>query len=268
MSKRDIALKDKLAYYLLKSVNKAIYDYKMIADGDRIAIAVSGGKDSLTLLYLLRLRQSSVPEKYETIAVHVMMHKSDGTLCRELEARNTLEVYFQSEGQAYAFEMVDVGAQPDCFRCSYLRRKAIFAAAQRLGCNKVALGHHADDAAQTTLLNLVFHGKAETLTPKRQFFGGQFVLIRPMIYVPEKEIMRFVQVCALPLAPAYCPHNVTSRRMLMKNVIRILEQEYPKVKINLFRAGLRTASPEPRRREALEAESLREHLPETQDGEL
>jgi tRNA 2-thiocytidine biosynthesis protein TtcA len=238
MSKRDIALKDRLAYYLLKGVNKAIRDYEMIAHGDRIAVAVSGGKDSLTLLHLLRLRQTSVPEKYETVAVHVTMLKSDGTSCTQPDVRNALDGYFQSERQACAFEAVDVDAQPSCFRCSYLRRKAIFTAAQRLGCNKVALGHHADDAAQTTLLNLFFHGKVETLNPKRQFFGGQFELIRPMIYVPEKEIVRFVRACAFPSIPAHCPHGPTSRRMLAKSVIRTLEQEYPKVKINLLRAGL------------------------------
>lgn len=238
MSKRDIALKDRLAYYLLKGVNKAIRDYEMIANGDRIAVAVSGGKDSLTLLRLLRLRQRSVPEKYETVAVHVTMRKPDGTSCADPDARNALEGYFQSERQACAFEAVDVDAQPGCFRCSYLRRKAMFTAAQRLGCTKVALGHHADDAAQTTLLNLFFHGKVETLSPRRQFFGGQFELIRPMIYVPEKEIERFVRACAFPSIPVHCPHGLTSRRMLAKSVIRTLEQEYPKVKINLLRAGL------------------------------
>jgi len=239
VSKRDIALTDKLAYYLLKSVNKAIRDYEMIADGDRIAVAVSGGKDSLTLLHLLRLRQRSALEKYETVAVHVVMLKSDGMSCAELDVRSALEAYFDSQRQACTFETVDVGEQADCFRCSYLRRKAMFVAAQRLGCNKVALGHHADDAAQTTLLNLIFHGKVETLSPKRLFFDGQFVLIRPMIYVPEKEIARFARASAFPLEAARCPRSMTSRRMSVKNAIRALEQEYPKVKINLFRAGLR-----------------------------
>jgi len=242
VSKRDITLKDKLGYYLLKKVNKAIRDYEMIADGDRIAVAISGGKDSLTLLHLLRLRQHSAPQTYENVAVHVMMRKPDGTFCTEPDALATLETYFKSEGQAYALEVVDVSAQPECFRCSHLRRKAVFTAASRLGCNKIALGHHADDAAQTTLLNLVFHGRVETLSPKRQFFDGQFVLIRPMIYVPEKDIMRFAQAWAFPLLSAHCPYHMTSRRMLVKNVIRTLEQEHPRIKINLFRAGLRELS--------------------------
>jgi tRNA 2-thiocytidine biosynthesis protein TtcA len=237
MSKHDIALQDKLAYYLLKSVNKAVRDYEMIQNGDRVLVAVSGGKDSLTLLHLLRLRQRSAAEKYHIIAVHVAMLRSDGMPCSGSDARVTLGTYLAAQGQAYAFETIETDEQPDCFRCSRLRRKALFVAAQRLGCNKIALGHHADDAAQTTLLNIAFHGKVETLNPKRAFFGGQFVLIRPLIYVPEKEIVRFAQAQGFPPGPACCPRSLTSRRLLAKDIIRTLEREYPKVKINLFRAG-------------------------------
>ena len=146
MSKRNVALKDKLAYYLLKNVNEAIRDYEMIADGDRIAVAVSGGKDSLTLLHLLRFRQHSVPEKYTTVAVHVVTPQSDRMSGPESETRTELEAYFRSLEQDCTFETLDVEERASCFRCSYLRRKALFVAAQRTGCNKVALGHHSDDA--------------------------------------------------------------------------------------------------------------------------
>ncbi len=240
MRRCDISPQDKLGHYLLRSINKAIRDYGMITDGDRVAVGVSGGKDGLTLLRLLQLRQHSAVDKCSLVAVHIEVRGSDGTFCTDPRAPALLTAWLEGQGQAYAFETVDVGDQPDCFRCSYLRRKTIFVAAQRLGCNKVALGHHADDAAQTTLLNLVFHGTAETLSPRRQFFGGQLVLIRPMIYVPEKEIARFARIWGLPVQPASCPRSLTSRRLLVKNIIRALEHEYPRVKINLFRAGLRT----------------------------
>ena len=242
MCARDLPLKDRLAYYLLKSMNKAIRDYEMVADGDRIAVAVSGGKDSLTLLYLLWLRQQNAPERYEIVAVHVRMHQADGTPCMALDIRSALEI---AGLHLQPLEVVDTGEQPNnCSRCSFLRRKAIFEAAQRLGCNKVALGHHADDAAQTTLLNLIFHGKVETLYPKRQFFEGQFTLIRPLIYLPEKRIARFAQACAFPIQATACPYGSNSRRALMRDIIRMLEHEYPKVKINLFRAGLHPHFPE------------------------
>lgn len=239
MSKREISTPDKLAYYLLKSMNKAIRDYAMIADGDRIAVAVSGGKDSLALLHLLRLRQQTTPEKYDIVAVHVAMATADGAPCVDADERDALAAYLHSTGQAYSVEAVEVTDQPECFRCSHLRRRALFQAARRLDCNKLALGHHADDAAETTLLNLIFHGRVETLSPTRSFFDGEFVLIRPLIYVPEKRLARFAQACSLPVMPASCSHHLTSRRRWVKDLIHALEQEYPKVKINLFRAGLR-----------------------------
>ncbi len=235
MGKRDIPLQDKLAFYLLKATNKAIRDYAMIADGDHIAVAVSGGKDSLTLLHLLRLRQRSVPERYRLTAVHVTTPEAS---CGRSETRDELERYLQAQAQAYVIEVIEEATQLDCARCSYLRRKAILEAAYRLGCNKVALGHHADDAAQTTLLNLVFSGRIETLSPRREFFDGLLVLIRPMIYVEEKEVARFARTGAFPPVPSRCPREAASRRTLMKRMIRQLEHAYPKVKINLFRAGL------------------------------
>jgi len=241
VGKRDIALQDKLAFYLLKSVNKAIRDYHMLTDGDRVAVGVSGGKDSLALLDLLRLRQRSSVERYDLVAVHVVLQTSDGVSCAGPAVRATLEAQWMAEGQECAFETVQVEGQPDCFRCSYLRRKALFAAAERLGCHKLALGHHADDAAQTTLLNLAFHGRVETLRPRREFFGGQFVLIRPLIYVPEKEMVRYARARDWPVQPNACPHVRTSRRALVKGILYELQREDPRVRINLFRAGLRGA---------------------------
>jgi len=245
MGKGRRPLSERLGYYLLKAVNKAIYDYQMIVDGDRVAVAVSGGKDSLTLLHLLNLRTSSVPERYELVAVHVTMRRPNGSACQDSHVRDVLEGHFQAQGQAYVIEHVEVDAEPTCFRCAHVRRKAIFSAAHRLGCNRVAFGHHADDAAQTTLLNLFFHGKVETLSPARAMWGGALHIIRPLIYVPEKRIARFAQAAALPIIDTTCPLTITSRRTLVEDMIRVLEQQYPKIKINLFRAGLRDADKPP-----------------------
>jgi tRNA 2-thiocytidine biosynthesis protein TtcA len=204
----------KLAYYLLKDLNKAIYEYGMIADGDRVAVAVSGGKDSLTLLDLLRIRQASAHEKYSLVAIHVSMRKDDEPACGVKDAEEMLGRYLDAEGYEHALQPVDAEDATGCFRCSYLRRKAIFTAAKRLGCTKVALGHHADDAAQTTLLNLAYHGRAETLHPTRTFFGGEIVLIRPMLYVPEKDIVRYARLRGLPAKAHCCPYSLASRRAL------------------------------------------------------
>ncbi len=232
-------LAKRLAFFLLKRVNKAIRDYDMIQDGDRVALAVSGGKDSLTLLKLLNLRRRTVPERYELVAVNV---QADYQCLGHLPSEE-LKRLFELEGVEYSIERVSIlgegGQDPDCFWCSWNRRKAIFIAADRLGCNKVAFAHHADDVAQTTLLNLFYHGRLETMEPRVEFFGGRLTLIRPLVYVPEKEIARFAEACGFPSPSRRCPKSVSSKRTRMKELLRAIEKECPQVKTNLLRAAQR-----------------------------
>jgi len=227
------------AFFLLKKVNKAIRDYGLIQDGDKIAVAVSGGKDSLTLLCLLGWRRRFVPEKYELVAINIQTEYR----CTSGASKEELEAFLQQEGFPCVFERIslrDASRYPDdslnCFWCSWNRRKALFLTAHRLGCNKVAFGHHADDAAQTVLLNLFYHGRLERMEPRVDFFDGKITVIRPLIYVPEKEIIRFSRVAAFPVQAHRCPNSRTSRRSLMKEIIRLVEQDCPEVKTNLFRA--------------------------------
>ncbi len=229
----------KQAFFLLKKVNKAIRDYGLIEDGDKIAVAVSGGKDSLTLLYLLSWRRRFVPEKYELVAINIRTEYQ----CTSGASKEELEALFRREGLPYVFEHISLreaykypGDSFNCFWCSWNRRKAIFLTAYRLGCNKVAFGHHADDAAQTVLLNLFYHGRLERMEPRVEFFDGKITVIRPLIYVPEKEIIRFARAAAFPVQAHRCPNSQTSRRFRMKEIIRLVEQDCPEVKINLFRA--------------------------------
>jgi tRNA 2-thiocytidine biosynthesis protein TtcA len=234
-------MSDKLAYYLLKKVNKANREHSLLADGDRVAVAVSGGKDSLSLLRLLRARQRSARERYDVVAVHVV--PAADAPCGTGQDTTALEAWLQGEGVEHAFvPMEEASGRPDregqspCFHCAWRRRKAIFLAAERLGCNKVAFGHHADDIAQTTLLNLFYQGRLETMRPRVEFFGGKLTVIRPLAYVPEKELVRFAAACDFPPAPASCVAAGASRRTLMAQILRTVEQTYPKVKVNLWRA--------------------------------
>jgi len=230
-----------LGYYLVKKINKVVREHDLIADGDRIAVAVSGGKDSLSLLRLLRARQHSSRESYEIVAIHVI--PAADVPCGTGGDTKTLETWLQGEGVEYAFvPMEESTGQPEregrspCFHCAWRRRKALFVEAERLGCNKVAFGHHADDVAQTTLLNLFYQGRLETMRPRVEFFDGQLTVIRPLAYVPEKELVRFAAACDFPPAPAPCVTAETSRRTLMAHILRTVEKTYPKVKINLWRA--------------------------------
>ena len=236
---------DRLGYYLLKKVNKAIREHGLLDESDRVAVAVSGGKDSLSLLRLLCTRQRSARERYGVVAVHVV--PATDAPCGTDGDTSTLEAWFQSEAIEYAFvPMEPARGQPKrenqspCFHCAWRRRKALFLAAERLGCNKVAFGHHADDIAQTTLLNLFYQGRLETMRPCVEFFDGQLTVIRPLAYVPEKELVRFAAACEFPPAPTPCTTAEASRRALMAQILRTVEKSYPKVKINLWRAVERT----------------------------
>ena len=128
----------------------------------------------------------------------------------------------------------------NCQRCTWLRRKAIFQAADALGCNVVAFAHHADDAAQTTLLNLLYGGDVRTLAPCADYFDGRFRLIRPLIYVPETDLTRFARASGFPPPPPACPRSDNSRRRRVAEMLKLLGRDYlTQARPNLIRAGLR-----------------------------
>jgi len=221
-------------YFLSKKVGKAISDYDMLSDGDKVAVAVSGGKDSLTLLKVLDDRRSFVPIKYDLLAVHVDLGypKSESKV---------LERYFKRHGYKYHIEKVDVlktksKKDINCFWCSWNRRKALFETANRSGFKKVALGHHKDDIIQTILLNLFFQGEISAMSPKQELFDGAITIIRPLAYVEEKEIVRFARAQDFIKTGCKCHNSVISNRAKMARIIREIEKVNPSVKTNIFRA--------------------------------
>jgi tRNA 2-thiocytidine biosynthesis protein TtcA len=228
----------RIAHYLLRDVNKAIREYGMIRDGDRIAVAVSGGSDSLALLRLLQLRRTSVPERYELAAVHVLGDATGITRCHP-----PLEAWLRNEGTPYrVVEPAFSGRETlplTCQRCAWLRRKAVFLAADELGCQVVAYAHHADDVAQTTLLNLLYGGVVTTLAPCADYFGGHFRLIRPLIYVTKKQLARLARVASFPPPPPSCPRGEHSARARMSQMLDLLGRDYvTQARPNLIRSGL------------------------------
>ena len=230
---------EKIAYWLLKDFNKAVYQFNMIEEGDRIAVAVSGGKDSLTLLELLKFRLASAKEKYEIVAVHVS-GDANGPSC---PIHPPLVDWLEANGYAFVveeFKLPDGEKIPlNCHRCTWNRRKQIFEAARRENCNVVALGHHADDLAQTTLMNLIFHGKVETIAPTADYFGGVFRLIRPMCFLSETDIQRFAKEANFPDPPPLCPRSELSQRQTVQKFIRETQKQFPNTRYNLLQAGLK-----------------------------
>jgi tRNA 2-thiocytidine biosynthesis protein TtcA len=221
-------------YYISKRMGKAITDYEMLSDGDKIAVAVSGGKDSLTLLRVLNDRRSFVPIKYELLAVHIDM----GYPCQHPKL---LAKYFEKMGVNYHIEKIDIlkgksRKEISCFWCAWNRRKALFEVADRFGCNKVALGHHHDDIIETILLNLFFQGEISAMSPKQELFKGKITLIRPLAYVDEDMIQRFAKTLGFPHHKCVCPNSITSKRTKIEGIIRDLEKICPEVKKNIFRS--------------------------------
>lgn len=221
-------------FYISKRAGRAIMDYSMLSDGDKIAVAVSGGKDSLTLLRVLNDRRQFVPIKYDLLAVHI-------DLGYPSSCAGKLEKYFRKLGVNYHIKKVDVLKRTpkksiSCFWCSWNRRKALFEAAHSFGCTKVALGHHKDDIIETVLLNLFFQGEISAMSPKQELFRGKITLIRPFAYVEEYMIERFAREEKLPVVSCKCPNASVSNRTRMGKIIGELKKVCPDVKTNIFRS--------------------------------
>ena len=221
-------------YYISKRVGKAITDYDMLADGDKIAVAVSGGKDSLTLLRVLNDRRKFVPIKYELLAVHIDM----GYPCQHPKI---LAEYFTRLGIKYHIEKIDIlkgktRKDISCFWCAWNRRKALFETSNKFGCTKLALGHHKDDIVETILLNMFFQGEISAMSPKQELFKGKIVLIRPLAYVDEDIIRKFAKEAEFPHEKCSCPNSLTSKRTKITEIIKDLKKVCPEVKTNIFRS--------------------------------
>jgi len=230
----------RLAYWLLKDFNKAIRNFEMIQDGDRIGVAVSGGKDSLSLLRLLDWRRKSVPEKYELVALHII-GDARGPEC---PMHPPLVKWLKKNDYEYAIRPVIIAEDEvlpmNCQRCSSNRRRTLFQVFREMGCNVMAFGHHADDLAQTTLLNLLNGGQVETMNPRRDYFEGELRLIRPFCYIREKAIRRFALANPdFPPPPPECPISDDTRRQHAEILIRQAEDWAKNARTNLLRAGLR-----------------------------
>jgi len=234
----DRARADKLAYYLLKAVNKAAYEYRLLATGDRVLAAVSGGKDSMTMLDLLWRRKRVAREHYDLMVGHIQSDRACGRAVPTpwLEAwcqERQLPLYVQEVPMAEDLASTTLSK---CFRCARLRRRALFSLADRLGCNKLAFGHHADDVAETTLMNLFYNGRLARMEPKVSLFGGRLVIIRPLVFVEERDIVPFVRASSFPIAGELCPEGVDSERAFIKGILGQLEGQSHNVKRRIYRA--------------------------------
>ncbi len=218
-------------------MRKAIEEYKMIEESDKIAVCLSGGKDSITMLHALKALQRFYPKKFELIAVSVNpgFEFFDIDFLRKICDDIQIPLFIENSN---AKEIVfDIRKEKNpCSLCANLRRGVINSIAIREGCNKIALGHNQDDVLETFLLNLLYTGNIGTFSPISYMDRSKITLIRPLVYTPEKEIKRFVRKNDFAVMPKVCPMDGSSKREDMKQLIFSLTKSIPMIRANLFGA--------------------------------
>jgi tRNA 2-thiocytidine biosynthesis protein TtcA len=224
---------------LLRDMGRAIGDHRLIEEGDRIMVAISGGKDSYGLLVLLRAMQARAPIAFELVAVHLDQGQPgyDGA---------PLEAWLQAEGVSYKLLRENTYAivtdkipegKTYCSLCSRLRRGILYRVAGELGCNKIALGHHRDDALETLLLNLFFGGKLASMPPRLVSDDGRFVVIRPLAYAAEADLTALAVERGFPILPCrLCGSQDEAQRKQMKGLLAELERKHPTLRQTMLAA--------------------------------
>ncbi len=229
----------KLEKRLCRQVGEAIVDYNMIEEGDKVMVCMSGGKDSYAMLDILLKMQARAPISFELIAVN-LDQKQPGFPADVLPKYLTqLGVKFRIETQdTYSIvkEKVPEG-KTMCSLCSRLRRGILYRVAGELGCNKIALGHHRDDILQTFFLNMFFGGKLKSMPPKLVSDGGDHIVIRPLAYVAEKDLVRWAAYRQFPIIPCtLCGSQDGLQRQVVGEMLREWEKKFPGRIENMFAA--------------------------------
>ena len=223
--------------HILSYMRRAIEDYDMIQDGDKIAVALSGGKDSVTMLKALKSLQFFYPKKFDLIAISVnpgfefFDAKFLQETCSDLKIPFIEEKYDISK---IVFE--DRQEKNPCSLCANLRRGILNTTAKHENCTKIALGHNLDDVLETFLMNLFFAGSISTFSPVSYMDRSGVTVIRPLIYVPEKETKRYIRRSGTKIMPKVCPMDGHSTREYVKQLIVSLSIKNPHVKANIIGA--------------------------------
>ena len=220
-----------------KKAGKAIFEYDMIKAGDKIAVAVSGGKDSLSLMHVLRHRHKVSPVPFEYEAVHVDFELSG------FDPKVLID-YLQKEGFPHRVERVETLKgqkydEIDCFHWSRARRKALFMLAEKEGFTKICFGHHMDDIAETIILNQFYRGEIGAMKPKQELFGGKITIIRPLAFVREEHMIQLAKKLGIEsMGQSKCASDDVSHRMIIKRMLREMENAYPSVSVvkNIYKS--------------------------------
>jgi len=225
---------------IARRVGQAIQDFRLIEEGDRILCAMSGGKDSYSMLQILDDLRCRAPVRFDLLAVTV----DQGYRGFKTEV---LEAWFKEKGYPYHIETTNISeviedvldlGETHCSLCARLRRGVLYRLAPQLGCNKIALGHHADDLLETLLMSQFFNGEIRSMPPLLRSRDGRNIVIRPLCYVWEEEIIRFAAEARFPVICCACPAcgDLSLKRRQMKLLLQKLEADHPGTKASLLRA--------------------------------
>lgn len=225
-------------------IGRAMHDYSMLADNDRIMVAVSGGIDSLVLLNILKHWQLKAPIKYELLAVHLDMGFG------EEEAELTRK-QLERLGVAYLLEKTDIGPKSlltskkgrgSCFHCARRRRNRLFELAKERNCTKIAMGHHKEDIIETFFINMMYGGNLSTMVPRQDLFAGKLSLIRPMAYLEKNAIKEAGRAWGIEPVANPCPLSTTSKRQQVRDLLESIYREDGTIKSTIFSS---LANPKP-----------------------
>lgn len=226
----------KIYKHIQGKFSKATKEYRLFEDGDKILVALSGGKDSLTLLQLLAERSRIHKPAISIIAGHVSMINIPYKANKEYLQKFCDELQVPFHHIESSFEAENKAKRSPCFLCSWNRRKALFELAQREGCNKIALGHNMDDFIETLLMNITFQGAVSAMTPSMKMEKFPITIIRPLCLINEDNVEKYAQIKAFPPQIKNCPHENSSNRKKMKDLLTTLEALNPEARYNIWGA--------------------------------
>lgn len=250
---------------LLHKVGEAVTRFRMIREGDRVAVGLSGGKDSVTLLEVLALLQKRAPVNFSVCAFTVEQGKFLSPIAPFGDYLKSRNIDWTYRTDASSLQLLEDDPDHGCDKCSRFRRRAVYDIARELGANVVALGHTADDFCEALLRNALFTGKLHALPPVTTSRKNEFRLIRPLVYVSEELTTQYAATLGAPVIPCGCSQKTGTVRRSLRDMLKHLEREHPAIKSNLLAA---MGNIDPQRLLDLRYLDLEGAIPETQTDPL